>query len=165
MAIEQIKDGELLVHGKRFKARVFDINGRVVELYKVGALSAALERTTGTLEMWEKAGILPTPLYRMRGSVQGALRCKRWYSKEQIINLRKVWRVLPYGQGQMHLRDAFIKAVKHVFYLKDVVSLEMLEHHGITNHQAGAGVPHDPRTAHDANRTAPRPHGSDHQRQ
>lgn len=41
-------------------------NGKVVELYSVGALSVALGRPLVTLRLWERKGYIPRAPYRLR---------------------------------------------------------------------------------------------------
>lgn len=46
-------------------------NGKIVELYSVGALSVALGRPLVTLRLWERKGYIPRAPYRLKSVVVG----------------------------------------------------------------------------------------------
>jgi len=115
--------GELRVEGRVYKGRTFTVKGKEVELYKVGVLAHALDKTTQTIEMWEKDGDFPHPMYKISGTGLG--HCRRWYSKEQIINVQNVWRHFPYRKGHPATRKEFFDTIKAVFYQTGIVTLKI----------------------------------------
>lgn len=117
------KPGELIINGKKHKALIYPLEGRTIELYRVGALADALEKTSQLIIKWEKDKLFPKPLYRMQGSGFG--NCKRWYSKEQIVNLRKVWMLFPLRKGAGRHKNNFFKTVHRVFYKTNIVTLDL----------------------------------------
>lgn len=119
--------GMLIINGKRHLGRVFSVNGQEIELYRIGTLCAALDKSPQAVILWEKAGLLPKPMFKLTGQKVG--NCKRWYSKAQVINLYRLWRLIPYGRGQGHLKTAFFKALhannKQVFYSMEPLPLKI----------------------------------------
>lgn len=120
MSVAQKKAGELIIHGKKYRAVVYDIDGREVELYRIGALAHALEHTVQQVCNWEREGLFPKPLYKISG---GFGNCNRWYSKEQITNLRKVWVAFPLRKGHYKCKKDFFKYARIVFYKPHIVTL------------------------------------------
>lgn len=70
------------------KPKTFLLNGQPVELYPLGALARALNRSTVTVRKWEQEGILPTSPYIMPSHDPRGQR--RLYTREQIESLRTV---------------------------------------------------------------------------
>lgn len=58
------------------------------EFWTLGALAAALNRSSVTLRLWERNGILPPPLFRT--PADGAIAGKRLYTRAQIEGLQLI---------------------------------------------------------------------------
>jgi hypothetical protein len=123
--IDKSKKGELRVNGRQFRGRVFTVNDRDVELYPIGALAAALGKTTQAIELWEKAGDFPKSMFRISGKGMG--HCKRWYSREQILNIVTVYQMFPYAKGKTILKEAFFHTLRQVWFHTKLVTLKSKE--------------------------------------
>jgi hypothetical protein len=113
--IDSSLDHVLIIDGKRHKGRLYNVGGKAFEVYKVKTLAEALGKTTAAIEKWEIYGWFPKPLFYVRSDRIGI--CRRWYSREQILNLHDVICALPYGRGNghRHYKDQFFKTVRAVF--------------------------------------------------
>ena len=138
--IRQLKPGELNIDGKTFKGVTYNIEGRDIELYRIGALAAALDKTPQQIVEWERLGLFPKPCFRISG--EGLGHCERWYSKEQIINIRKVWKIFPLRRGAGRHKTNFFHFVKQVFYKFNIVTLTVKGNDGQkeTEHHSNAGA-------------------------
>jgi hypothetical protein len=116
--------GKLTLNGVVHTGRLFQIAGKELELFRIGTLAAALDKSTQALILWEKAGLLPKPMYSLTGLAVG--HCKRWYAKEQVINLHNLWTLIPYGRGRADLKAAFFTTLNttRLFYQTRVVTLK-----------------------------------------
>lgn len=123
--VEQTTKGELLIHGKRHKGRIFTVNGEDLELYRVGALADALKKSPQTIAIWEKEGLIPKSMFRITG--KGLGHCRRWYSREQIINIYQVWKLFPLTTGAGHHAKPFFEGIRKVFHQTRVVTVTKKE--------------------------------------
>jgi hypothetical protein len=73
----------------------YDLGGETVELFRIGTLAEALDRDVRTLKEWEKAGLLPRPLFEIIGSTH------RRYSAVQVISANRLARVC--FRGRRHV--------------------------------------------------------------
>src|ERR1044072_4434176 len=98
MAILDTRQARVLViDGKPYKARVFSLTGRQVELYPIRVLARALDRTPTMVTLWEKANLIPQAIFRLKSQEKHYI--LRWYSREQIINLHQVMNRFPFSAG------------------------------------------------------------------
>jgi hypothetical protein len=123
--LDSTKTGELWIDARRFKARTYAVESGLVELYPVGVLARALNRRPHTLIMWERVGLMPPPWFQLTGAE--ATRIKRWYSREQILNLYQVKNRFPYSAGNQKLRNHFFTALNQVFYESEVVNVAAIK--------------------------------------
>jgi hypothetical protein len=121
--IDTSRPYELRINGKRYKGRLFNVAGDTVEVYKVRTLADALGKTTAAIEKWENNNLFPKPIYYVKGDSVGI--CRRWYAREQIINLHNVIRLIPYGRGNghRHHKQAFFAAIRKVFGHRKLVNV------------------------------------------
>lgn len=98
------------------QGKVMMLGDEELELFKIKTLSEALDRTTVTLIRWEKAGILPKPLFSVAGNPT-----KRWYSGVQILNLSHVLWNKHQGRKNHTLNlDRLTQDFREVFYLSSL---------------------------------------------
>lgn len=152
VSIEQHKPCQILIHGKLFHGRLFQVQGEELELYRIGALAHALKKVPQTILKWEHEGLFPEPIFRMLSTGHG--HSKRWYTRGQLINIYKVWNLFPIDRGRSG--DQFFKAIKQVFYkLHEVpISLNTKQEHEYGTTQQSA------RNLRTNTRTVERPHSS-----
>lgn len=93
---------------QRKRGRVFECDGRRVELFPLSVLARAIGKTEQSIKLWEKAGKFPRPMF----TVPIQKKITRWYSKEQIANIRALYKQYP--KKSDHAK--FLKAVWKVFY-------------------------------------------------
>jgi len=113
----QIKVGEIhlpVYKDKRWvmayrRGRVFEIDGRTLELFPVQVLAETIARTSQSIIKWEKSGLFPAPMFKIPVVPK---RSNRWYSKIQIANIRAVYQQYP----KRHEVRSFLKAVWPIFY-------------------------------------------------
>lgn len=126
MGIEQRRPEELIINGKTHRGITYHVDGKDVELYRVGALAAALEKSSIQIVKWERLHLFPKPMYRL-AERSGFGHCSRWYSREQIVNIRKIWKAFPFGRGRMHVKAHFFDNVKKVFYKTNIITITVKE--------------------------------------
>lgn len=119
--LDSAKTGRLIINGKRYKAtHTVTVAGQPVELYKPQVLAAALDRTSRSIRNWEVEGLIPKPLFEVRGiPTEG----RRWYSREQIINLWQTHNRFPFSARQHHLREQFFALFNQVFDEGEVIDV------------------------------------------
>lgn len=61
-------------------------SGRIIEVFRIGVFSQAINRDAITVRGLIREGHFPKPLY----SVQDA-QCKWWFSAEQVINCHRIY--------------------------------------------------------------------------
>lgn len=96
----------------RLKGVTYDIEGELIEVFRIGTLAKALGRSARTIREWERAGHIPPPLFRIEGSQV------RFYSATQICRVQALacdaWR------GRQHVSreelEVFFRQVKAVWY-------------------------------------------------
>ena len=120
--IDQSKPGQLVIHGKKYIGKVYDINGEQFEVYRIGALAMALGKNSRTVEKWERDGLFPKPVFQMIVR-KGDGHCKRWYTRGQILNLHKVWTLFPIARGRGSTKNRFFSTAQKVFYKLNEVSI------------------------------------------
>ncbi len=101
------------------RGQVYRIEGVEVELFTLGTLAEAMDRTAHTIMMWEIRGLFPKPLFAVGGH-----RIKRWYSGAQILNLHKLMMEKYSGLKYLHEKEvfeSFIKDAKAIFYHRSVL--------------------------------------------
>lgn len=123
--LDQSKKRSLVIGGKKYRAHVFIPAGKEIELYSVQALARALHRNPHTLYVWERQGLLPKPLFVVTGTPLQEMR--RWYSREQIVNLWQVWNRFPYANGRSQFKAAFFTALKMVFDEGEIIDVGSLK--------------------------------------
>lgn len=74
----------------------FDLGGETVELFRIGTLAEAFDRDARTLKGWERAGLLPRPLFRIDESTH------RRYSAVQVMSAHRLVRAR--WSGRRHIR-------------------------------------------------------------
>ena len=121
--IDARKPRQLTINGKTFKARVYAVNGREIELYKVQAFVMAINKTHKTFLKWESLKQVPGVLF----TVKNAGNCKRWFSREQILNIAKVFQLYPLRQGKPEFKEAFFRAYRAVFYSQQEMTTAEIE--------------------------------------
>jgi hypothetical protein len=91
-----------------------------MELFRVGVLAEAVDRSVDTLVDWESEALIPIPLFKVHGM--------RWrlYSAEQIVNIHYL--AMARLRGRRYVPRAelgkFFDEIWAVFYLRDVVVRE-----------------------------------------
>lgn len=96
--------------------KVYDINGRQVELFTIKVLAEAIDRTPQIVIRWERSGSFPAPIFVIKGKKQ------RLYSKEQIINLHRLMlHRYQFRKAVTFDFKAFCRDVKAIFYQPHVV--------------------------------------------
>lgn len=70
------------------RGKVFVVGDREVELFPIRVLAEALDRTSDVIMRWERSGQFPKPIFE----VPSEKLCGRWYSKEQITNMHRIFR-------------------------------------------------------------------------
>lgn len=118
------KAGLLIVQGKKYKAKKFHVGAQVIELYPIQVLGKAIKKSVQTIRLWERSGEFPKPLYRVTGIHLGS--AKRWYSREQIINLYQAKNRFPYSAGRREFRESFFALVKAVFDEGEVIDVSTI---------------------------------------
>lgn len=109
------------------KGRVFTVDGKTIELFRVGVFAEALDRTSQSIERWHKEGSLPTPMFKVPGQREGA----RWYSKWQILNIAHLY-VTSYDRKNKYFdKKKFLSEVRELWY-----KMEFTE--GVVNSQQQA---------------------------
>lgn len=112
---------QLTIDGKRFRARVFPVKGKEVELYRVNVLAAALDRKSSrSYFQWEYVKLVPRPVFVTREVTKMGYH-RRWFSREQILNLVKVYQRFPMRAGA-RLGRYFFTAFRAVFYTLHEIS-------------------------------------------
>lgn len=107
--------------------KVYAVNGEEIELFTMTVLSEALDREKELLLEWEKAGLLPRPIFQLPDKP-----LYRYYSATQIINMHRVFRYRYGGLKHLHiirnggkdLRKRFLADLKQVFYSGKVIVTE-----------------------------------------
>lgn len=97
------------------RGRVFDVDGRSLELFPVHVLAETIGHSAQSIKRWERSKMFPAPMFKVPIV---AKRATRWYSKVQIANIRAVYSQYP-KKGQV---EEFCRQVWPVFY-----KLEMTE--------------------------------------
>ena len=69
----------------RKMGKTYLLNGESVKLYQIGAMAAALNRSSATIRSWERKGFFSTP--PLRGKHMGHGGRRRLYTEEQIEKL------------------------------------------------------------------------------
>jgi hypothetical protein len=125
VTVDATREDVLVIDGKKYHARVFDVNGIKLELYTVGALAKALGRWIGTIQDWEKDGLIPKPIFKVTGNTH--VERLRWYSRQQIVNIYQVSNRFPFTAGRPHLKDVFFTAINKVFDEGEIINVGELE--------------------------------------
>lgn len=121
--IDTSKPGVLIVNGKKFRGKVFQLpTGQVVELYPIQVLARALNRTDHAIRLWERAGEIPKPLFRIASS-SPAQEQRRYYSRVQIVNLHQAHNRFPFSAGRPHMRLAFFALFNAVFDEGEIIDV------------------------------------------
>jgi hypothetical protein len=118
--LDATKAGVLTINGKRFKARRYTVQGREIELYTTKVLASALGRNPDIVRRWENFGLIPPPLFVIVG---GTLEGRRWYSREQIVNLFQVRNHVPFSAAHANLRDKFFALFRAVFDEGEIIDV------------------------------------------
>lgn len=121
LPFDATKPGVLVVGGKKFVGKVFHVASVVVELYPLQALAKAVNRQSDTMKLWEKAGWIHPPLFRVTGTPLQVL--KRYYSREQIINSYQVYNRFPYAPNFPRLREQFFTLFNMVFDEGEIIDV------------------------------------------
>ena len=101
------------------KGSEFELEGVAVELFTVGILAEAMDRTNQSLLKWEKRGQIPKPMFQLEGNK------RRWYSSTQVTNLhRLVWGKYQCRKNHTLVLSAFFRDVGTVFYANRIVVTE-----------------------------------------
>jgi hypothetical protein len=114
----------------RRRGRLCTINNSAtrVAVFGVSVMAAAISRDERTLRRWEKAGLWPTPMWRIEGARRKTRKGDvplRWYSADQIRAIHKKHQELAQGRhGFAHSRHfpmrAYLQWVREHFYRIDV---------------------------------------------
>lgn len=98
----------------RRRGRVFDVEGRLIELFPLRVLASTIKKTTHTVRVWERKGMFPRPMYIL--SFENG-QASRWYSKVQIANIRVAYR----RHNNQKKRREFLEEVWKVFYKTELL--------------------------------------------
>ena len=102
----------------RRKGQVFDINGEKLELFPIGVLAEAMDRSNKCILRWEKDKLFPKPLFKVPGKGEK----KRWYSAMQITNCHRIaWHRHKFSKGRHFNPRTFCSEVRSVFYVNRLV--------------------------------------------
>lgn len=136
ITLDASKPGKLIIKGKRFRAKVFQVAGQEIELYPLQALAFAVGRSSMTIRDWEKAKLIPKPLFKIAGKPREEL--IRWYSRTQVINLYQAYQRFPCPPGgvdRKNLREPFFALVNLVFDEGEIIDVgNIAVKHGTTAH-------------------------------
>jgi hypothetical protein len=117
--LDATKPGILTINGKKYRGKVFHVNGQELEIYSIQALAQAVGRTIKSLWIWEQRGDIPRPLFTITGTRRQEMR--RWYSRTQIVNLHQVSNRFPFSRGRMHFRAPFFELFNTLFDEGEIV--------------------------------------------
>lgn len=93
------------------KGKVYDLDGRNVELFPVRVLAEALDRTSQSIQRWHREKTLPPPMFKTPGE-----NVNRVYSKWQIINVAHLY-VTRYDRKNRYFdKEKFLSEVRAVWY-------------------------------------------------
>ena len=118
------KRSKPIMHMVERTGRIFQMDNEDIELFPVGVLAEALDRSSHTLKLLELKGEFPKPMFRVTGS-----RTKRWYSSVQILNLHRLMYLRHGGRKYFQDRELYelwLSDVKELFYKRTVV----IDEHG-----------------------------------
>jgi hypothetical protein len=131
-------------NGKLFKDPV---TKHPVELFKIGVLAEAVERSTKALILWEKEGLLPMPTYKL--SAEGAVASHRVYSAAQVTSANSLLRYFEVplngggrsGQKSPVTIKEFLRHYSAVFSVPDVqIDMERGEAYVLRDTEIGSVV-------------------------
>lgn len=97
-------------------------SSRWLELFRIGVLAEALDRSSQAIKKWEKEKLIPRPLFRPQGE-----KCTHWYTGVQIVNLHRLMRYRYAGKKYLQEREEFerfIADVNRVWYADEIVVRE-----------------------------------------
>lgn len=86
-----------------------------IDLFPIRVLAEAIGRTPQTIVIWEREGLFPGPVYNVQNH-----RCKRWYSRGQILGVAGAMRRLDCKRGKYFDKDGFLKEVRDNFVNYDL---------------------------------------------
>lgn len=92
------------------RGRVFDVEGRTIELFPLKVLARAIARTPQAVKLWEHDKRFPEPMFKVPA---GNKVPTRYYSKVQIANIRALYK--KYDTRKRGI-DGFLREVWKVFY-------------------------------------------------
>jgi len=106
-------------HDATFKGRVYVVHGAELVLFPISVMAAALGRDRETIVGWEQDGRWPKSKW-----VVPDKRCKRWYTRAQILSVFEIhWELCKGDYGLSHSRHfplpEFFKRVKAIFHKVD----------------------------------------------
>jgi len=108
-----------VLHTVERTGKMFELDGEQIELFPIGVLAEALDRSAHTIKLAELKGEFPKPMFRVPGS-----RTKRWYSSIQILNLHRLMYLRNGGRKYFQDRDVYelwVQEVKDIFYKRRLV--------------------------------------------
>ncbi len=98
------------------KPQIFQVKGKDVEFFPIGAFAQAINRTAATLRKWEELGTLPkTPYFTPSPDRRGR---RRMYSRdmvEGVIRIAKEEKVYWPHKGVRISQTNFTKRVEELF--------------------------------------------------
>lgn len=103
------------------KGRLFDVDGKTIELFTLPVLANTIRKRDATLRHWEREGKFPAPMYRLPSRTPYGFR--RYYSKVQIANIRAVYKktAMRITRGNHHeLWARFFEDTWKVFFLLEM---------------------------------------------
>jgi hypothetical protein len=123
--LDATKPGVLVIGGQTYRPSIFQVGGRELELYTLGVLAKALGKIGNTVREWEYSGLIPKPIFRVSGSPRTESR--RWYSRQQIVNLHQVKNRFPFSAGRPYLKGLFFAAFNRVFDEGEIIDVGQLQ--------------------------------------
>ena len=112
----KVKWAQVMRKGKVFQDPA---SGETFEVFPVGVLAEALDRSTRQIRKWEAEEKIPKPVFGIQKH-----QYVRWYSSVQIINCHRIMRHR-YGGKKYLLTDThfaqFLADLRAVWYAKEVV--------------------------------------------
>jgi hypothetical protein len=122
--LDATKPHVLIVNGKKYRAKVFQVQGDEIEIYPLQTLAHAIGRKPPAVTAWEKNGEFPKPLFQISGTALQEKR--RWYSRVQILNLHQAHNRFPFSAGKYHLRPLFFTLANLVFDEGEIIDVSQI---------------------------------------
>ena len=99
------------------QGKTYQVGDKQLELFKIGTMAEALDRSVMTVRELERTGKIPPPLFDLGNG-------KRHYSGVQLVNINRLLFLKWKGQKFHHSKESFetfCEEVRSVFYASTIV--------------------------------------------